>query len=483
MTHSAIVEYNEQMVAKGCRSESGDVPPPPSSHEDAYALGEEIATFAARVNVAMHAMLTRLRRFDAMNGWGPGGFISCAQWLAWRTHIEANTAREHVRVAQALGELPIVDAHFARGELSYSKVRVITRVATPETEEAFVEIAKHSTASQIARLFRWYGRCLEDPQAPRELRRHVHRSETIDGMVRIEIVLPPEEAAVVWEAMEAAMDTAQRAHAGPEIEAGHAPAEASTPCEGGHAPAEASAPTPAVGQSRADAIIDVARAYLQHRPRTLGSAYELVVVTTAEQLDTGPGGIGGFLRDGTPIPLHIARMLAHNGSRVDVVLGEHGELLDVGRRTRAIPAAIARGLWLRDGGCRVPGCGRTRHLHAHHIHGWAEGGPTKLGNLVLVCSTHHRMIHEGVLAVKLRPGAQPACERVEFIDQRDHVIERFPATAANLDELEHWLREADVHIDPALTEPKWDGRPMDLKDSLTWMLMGPDPRLRGSAGR
>ena len=457
--------------------------PEPHCHDDAYALGEEIASFAARVDVAMHDMLTRLRQFDAMNGWGPGGFTSCAHWLAWRTHIEVQTAREHVRVARLLGELPLIDAHFARGELSYSKVRALTRVARPGNEQPFIDIAMHSTASQSTRLFRQYERCLEDPQAAREVRRHVHRSDTIDGMIRIEIVLPPEEAAVVWEAMEAAMAEAEHASA----EASE-PFEPSEPPEPEHTSAEAPEPSsspvplPSAAQARADAIIDVARAYLQHRPRTLGSAYELVVVTTQEQLHTGPNGIGGFLRDGTPIPLHIARMLAHNGSRVDVVLGEHGELLDVGRRTRAVPSAIARGLWLRDGGCRVPGCGRTRHLHAHHIHGWAEGGPTKLGNLVLVCSTHHRMIHEGELAVKLQPGESPACERVAFIDQRDRVIPRFPATSASLDELEHWLREADVHIDPALTAPKWDGRPMDLQDSLTWMLMGPDPRLRGSAG-
>ena len=443
---------------------------PPPTHEECFALGEEIATFAARVDVAMHAMLTRLRRFDAADGWGPGGFRSCAHWLAWRTHIEINTAREHVRVARALGQLPIVDAHFARGELSYSKVRAITRVATPEYEQAFVDIAMHATASQIARLFRAYGRCLEDPQTPRSQRRHVHRSETVDGMVRIEIVLPPEEAAVVWDAMEAAMDTAADADADTAPKSGDTQASAEAPER---------APMPCVQRLRADAIVDVARGYLQHRPRTLGSAYELVVVTTEDQLSTGPGGVGGFLRDGTPIPLHVARMLAHNGSRVDVVLGQHGELLDVGRRTRAIPAAIGRGLWLRDGGCRVPGCGRNRHLHAHHIHGWADGGPTKLGNLVLVCSTHHRMIHEGELAVNLQPGEQPACERVVFVDQRDHVITRFPATSGDLDELEHWLREADVHIDPALTRPKWDGRPMDLQDSLSWMLMGPDPRLRG----
>src|SRR5690606_25845639 len=176
----------------------------PPSHEESYALGEEIASFAARVDVAMHDMLTRLRQFDAMNGWGPGGFTSCAHWLAWRTHIEVQTAREHVRVARLLGELPLIDAHFARGELSYSKVRALTRVARPGNEQPFIDIAMHSTASQSTRLFRQYERCLEDPQAAREVRRHVHRSDTIDGMIRIEIVLPPEEAAVVWEAMEAA---------------------------------------------------------------------------------------------------------------------------------------------------------------------------------------------------------------------------------------------------------------------------------------
>jgi hypothetical protein len=71
----------------------------------------------------------------------------------------------------------------------------------------------------------------------------------------------------------------------------------------------------------------------------IGSAYELVVITTKEQLEKGPDGVGGYLRDGTPVPLQIARMLACDGARVDVTMSEHGELLDVGRRTRAIPSA------------------------------------------------------------------------------------------------------------------------------------------------
>jgi hypothetical protein len=387
--------------------------------------------------------------------------------------------------------------------LSYSKVRAITRVATADIEQDIVDIAMHATASQLERLLRSYGRCLDvatggegKAQALRGQRRHVHRSETVDGMVRIEIVLPPEEAAIVWDAIEAAVE--QRGFASGSVDAeGQASAEASAEADT-QADMQAAAqahtqtgrvPECSIAQQRADAIVDVARAYLQHRPRTLGSAYELVVVTTQAQLESGPAGVGGFLRDGTPIPLHVARMLANDGARVDVVVGEHGELLDVGRKTRAIPAAISRALWLRDGGCRVPGCERSRHLHAHHIHGWAAGGSTSLDNLVLVCSSHHRMIHEGTLAVKLEDsprdlvGAGPkgAAEgRVVFLDQRGHTIPRFPATAANLAELEHYLHEADLHIDPSLTTPKWDGRPMDLQDSLSWMLMSGDKRHRGS---
>ena len=91
------------------------------SRVECEELGEEIATFATRVNVALHAMLSRLRRFDAVQGWGHQGFLSCAHWLAWRVQIGAKTAREHVRVARALGEFSLIDEQFARGVLSYSK--------------------------------------------------------------------------------------------------------------------------------------------------------------------------------------------------------------------------------------------------------------------------------------------------------------------------------------------------------------------------
>jgi hypothetical protein len=438
------------------------------------ALGEEIATFAARIDVAEHALITRLRLFDEHDAWANAGFLSCAHWLSWRVGLGLKAAREKVRVARALATLPTVDELFSRGELSYSKVRAITRVATPESEQDFVDVAVHATAAQIERLTRSYQRSRELTDCPGEQRqsqrRYVRRAETLGGMIRIEMQLPPEQAAVVWDAMLSASDGLS--DTAPASDASQASAEAS---------ASPVASTPVLAndnetpeQQRADAIVNVARAYLKHRPRTLGSGYELVVVTSKEQLEHGSGGVGGFLRDGTPVPLHAARMLACDSARIDVVVGEHGELLDVGRSTRSIPSAIGRALWLRDGGCRVPGCGRKQHLHAHHIQGWAEGGPTRLSNLVLVCPGHHRMIHEGTLCAAVQNG------KLVFSDKSGRNIPATPCSAAtgrDLEELELFLRDADLHIDPSLTAPKWDGAPMNLADSLAWMFIADQTRV------
>jgi hypothetical protein len=424
-------------------------------------LGDEIATFAARIDAAEHALITRLRLFDAYDAWASRGFLSCAHWLSWRVGVGLKAAREKVRVARALATLEKVDALFSHGELSYSKVRAITRVATPETEQDFIDIALHATAAQIERFTRAYKRSVEISdglaEQPRSQRRFVRRTETLGGMIRIEMQLPPEEATVIWDAMMSASDGASGAEASAEA----------SPGAGDSADPE---------QQRADAIVNVAQGYLKHRPRTLGSGYELVVITSKEQLDQGRGGVGGFLRDGTPVPLHVARRLACDSARIDVVVGEHGELLDVGRSTRSIPSAIGRALWLRDGGCRVPGCGRKQHLHGHHIHGWAEGGPTRLSNLVLVCPGHHRMIHEGTLFTEIRSG------KIVFSDQQGRGIPATPKSAAtgqDLEELELFLRDADLHIDSSINEPKWDGAPMDLADSLAWMFIadpGPYPQ-------
>src|SRR5690349_2126746 len=128
------------------------------TREELESLGERIAELSLRIDKAKHALVTQLRDFDAHEGWGRSGSVSTASWLAWRIDVTPGVAREHVRVARALGELKLVDAAFADGRISFSKVRAITRVATLETEQDFVDIAMHATAAQIEKLARAYRR-------------------------------------------------------------------------------------------------------------------------------------------------------------------------------------------------------------------------------------------------------------------------------------------------------------------------------------
>ncbi len=400
-----------------------------STREHLDALAEQIATFSLRIDLATQAMLTYLREFDSLDGWEGSGFVSTATWLAWRIQISSSTAREHVRVARALGGLQLIDEAFAAGKLSYSKVRAITRAATPETEQAFLDIAMHATAAEIERLTAAYRRARIDPAQPNaDMRRFARRSETRSGMVRIDIQLPPEQANVVWEAMLAALDVGRS-----EPESASAEASASAELRRELDPDVMEA-------ERADALVSVAQAYLEHeQPRTLGSGYELVMMSTPEQLEHAPGGVGGFLRDGTPVPQHIARMLACDCTRVDVTTNESGEILDVGRARRTIPSAIGRALWLRDGGCRVPGCGRKRHLHGHHIEAWADGGKTSKSNLMLLCPSHHALVHEGKLSVHVREG------KLEFENAHGSEIPAVPPRPCDPQTIHRWLNE-EPHV-------------------------------------
>src|SRR5438128_12353719 len=114
-------------------------------------LGDEIAELAAHLDAATAHLLDLIREFDARGGWG-NGFRSCAHWLSWRVGLEPGAAREHVRVARALGSLPGLAQALARGELSYSKVRALSRVATPETEERLLAVGRAGTAEHVERI-------------------------------------------------------------------------------------------------------------------------------------------------------------------------------------------------------------------------------------------------------------------------------------------------------------------------------------------
>src|SRR5207247_6187431 len=120
-------------------------------------LGDEIAELSAHLDAATARLLALIREFDARDGWN-NGFSSCAAWLTWRVGLAPGAAREHVRVARALGTLPLLARALARAELSYAKVRALTRVATPETEERLLTVGRAGTADRVERIVRGWRR-------------------------------------------------------------------------------------------------------------------------------------------------------------------------------------------------------------------------------------------------------------------------------------------------------------------------------------
>ena len=145
-----------------------DIAPTPEPVAEMDRLGNEIAELFAHLEAVGARLLDLIREFDARGGWN-NGFRSCAHWLAWRVGMNRGAARERVRVARALGSLPQLAGALARGELSYAKVRALTRVATPETEERLLAVGRAATACQVERIVRGWRRVVRSPKRARPL--------------------------------------------------------------------------------------------------------------------------------------------------------------------------------------------------------------------------------------------------------------------------------------------------------------------------
>ena len=173
-------------------------------------LGDEIATLAAHVHAATHRLLTLILEFDRRQGWELEGHRSCAHWLAFRTGVDLGAAREKVRGARALERLPLVSEAMARGELSFAKVRSLTRVADAENESELLAFARTSTAAQLERLVRGYRRGSRHDEVEQERMRHESRTLSVfpddDGMYVIRGRVDPEVGALLMRAIEAASD-------------------------------------------------------------------------------------------------------------------------------------------------------------------------------------------------------------------------------------------------------------------------------------
>jgi hypothetical protein len=425
-------------------------------------LADEIAELAARLDSATQRLLTCIRAFDESGDWERQGAVSCAHWLSWRVGLDLVTAREKVRVARALGMLPRVDQALERGEISYAKVRAITRVATPANEETLLQYARHATGAQldrICRLYRQVAANLCDPGAPAE-DRAVRERVLPGGMVKLELILTPDEAAVVLKAIDRAQATLES-----EQQPG-APAEA---CRDDRQAAQRARVT--TRASRADALVFIAESHL-HQPATDSSVnnttrHELLIHLDQDVL-APDGQWVATLDDGTRISTEALRRVACDAALVPTLTDPAGTTLDVGRRTRAIPPALRRALWVRDRGCRFPGCTHTRFLHGHHIQHWLHGGRTALDNLVLLCSRHHGLVHEGGFRIRV---AEDGALSFEAPGRKPLIaVPAPPAVDDALESMRIWERERGLQIDADTNLPWWDGAVPDYDLAVTGLL-------------
>jgi hypothetical protein len=168
------------------------------------------------------------------------------------------------------------------------------------------------------------------------------------------------------------------------------------------------------------------------------------------------------------------RRLACDASLVTVLEDSNGNVLNVGRKTRSVPPSIRRALGVRDGGCRFPGCCETRYVDAHHIEHWCNGGETRLGNLVLLCRYHHRLLHEDAFSISVvsatgATGETGKTSEFEFIDAAGETIQRalypqFTPSETVLSEslmIESDNQELGLNIDSQTAITLWRGEDMD----------------------
>ena len=340
-----------------------------SSDRSIDELDAAICRLAARINAQSYRFLMLVREFDDRFGWFKWSCRSCAEWLAWRCGLSVSAAREHVRTAHALRGLPAISAAFADGKLSYSKVRALTRAAHLHDEDLLLAYALQATASQVEERCRQI-RNVAPESADAAQRAWKRRSLSIwrnaaNGTLRITVDLPIEEGEIVARAVERAVEAGDVA-TGPEL------GEQSWYAQ------------------QADALVAVAKGYLGGSSSDSSAAADHTQVVLHVDDRALRGGAGR-----SDLPIDTIKRLTCDGSVLTIVEDADGTPLDVGRKKRTVSTALKRALWARDRGCTFPGCGNKRFVDVHHVRHWADGGETSADNLTLLCSYHHRLLHEG----------------------------------------------------------------------------------------
>lgn len=394
-----------------------------SNHDDDGTPLDELAaaitTGAVRLAAATAAWLRLVAEFDRRGGWHGVGIRSCAHWLAWQCGLGTGAAREHVRVARALTGLPLIQAAFSAGRLSYSKVRALTRIAAPDCEAALLEFALSATASQTERFCRQWRRA-DDAAAgtsrlnPEDVQSFQHWYDD-DGFLTLKVRVPAVEGAALMARIEARAERdarRERAQAKKAV-AGHDAIRATGGSvdreveERGAEDAEVGRVRERTAARRITALSDLVEsgAAVEHRRPGDPPRREVVVHVDAAVLADDTAAGRAHVEGGPAITGAQARRILCEATVV-AMLERGREPLALGRRRRRATEAQWRVLLRRDEGCARPGCPETRveRLHAHHMRHWLFGGPTDIDNLVLLCDVDHGLVHEHDLVMSRRDG-------------------------------------------------------------------------------
>jgi Domain of unknown function (DUF222)/HNH endonuclease len=248
-----------------------------------------------------------------------------------------------------------------------------------EAEALLVEAAREHSPQGLARVCSTWRAHVKEQMlgegSDEELhaRRRLHASRTLMGMVRVDADLDPLTGDALLCALGAITDAETKA-----------PGDEPDP----RSPA----------QRRADALGELCLRYLDgpDRAKVAGERPHVALLVDLEMLKEGLSSVSGIaeLEHSGPVGASIARQVSCDSALTRIVMGTGSEPMDVGRKTQVVPPAMRRALVARDRGCRFPGCDRPPGwCDAHHVVHWADGGPTSLGNLALLCRRHHRLIH------------------------------------------------------------------------------------------
>jgi hypothetical protein len=343
-------------------------------------LEEDFAELQQAVEVLDAERLRRLAEIDRRGVHARDGFLSAASWLVSSHKVSWGSARTDVRIARALQDMPRSLRALQEGAVSMSAVKVLAAAretdphAFDRSEPQLLEAARTHGIGDLQRVVAFWrqqvdlDRDLRGDDAARA-RRRLHASATYLGMVRVDGDLDPETGAVLLTALRAVMDAETRSHGGDDER------------------------TPA--QRRADAMGEICRQWLDRsdRPMVGGERPHVTLTVAAGMLSGDTAGSAEFDQTG-PVPVDVAKRHVCDASVMRVVLSGRSQPIDVGRRTPIVPPTMRRAVIVRDRRCRFPGCDRPHSwCDAHHIVHWADGGPTAVGNLLLLCRRHHRMVH------------------------------------------------------------------------------------------